>query len=264
MKKNDLHLRKELLRIYRIPPSREKTAFFQSRRWRSAYEKAFFSPEAAPGIYFPEFLRIQAGYIRLRNWFFSLGLFLAVLLFSAENIRAAGIDSRQFLGALSACIPYLALTTMAEGSRSARFGMDELEMHTRFSLHSVICARLFLAGALNLIVLTVLIPFLCTAWGTGPAVTSGILLAPYLLTCTLDLMILRRSRNRNSITLCAAAGTGVSAGCLILSAAGPAVYGVLSHAALPAVFLLGAAAALELRKYLRQSEESIWNYTSTV
>ena len=112
--------------------------------------------------------------------------------------------------------------------------------------------------------LTALIPFLCTAWGTGPAVTSGILLAPYLLTCTLDLMILRRSRNRNSITLCAAAGTGVSAGCLVLSAAGPAVYGVLSHAALPAVFLLGAAAALELRKYLRQSEESIWNYTSTV
>ena len=107
----------------------------------------------------------------------------------------------------------MALTTIAEGSRSVRFGMDELEMHTRFSLHSVICARLFLAGVVNLIVLTALIPFLCTAWGTGPAVTSGILLAPYLLTCTLDLMILRRSRNRNSITLCAAAGTGVSAGC---------------------------------------------------
>ena len=220
MKKNNLHLREELLGIYQIPPSCEKAAFFRSRRWRSAYERAFFSPEAAPGISFPEFLRIQAGYIRLRNWFFSLGLFLAVLLFSAENIRAAGIDSRQFLGSLSACIPYLALTTIAEGSRSARFGMDELEMHTRFSLHSVICARLFLAGVVNLIVLTALIPFLYTAWGTGPAVTSGILLAPYLLTCTLDLMILRRSRNRNSITLCAAAGSGVSAGCLFLSAAG--------------------------------------------
>ena len=188
MKKNNLHLREELLGIYQIPPSCEKAAFFRSRRWRSAYERAFFSPEAAPGISFPEFLRIQAGYIRLRNWFFSLGLFLAVLLFSAENIRAAGIDSRQFLGSLSACIPYLALTTIAEGSRSVRFGMDELEMHTRFSLHSVICARLFLAGVVNLIVLTALIPFLCTAWGTGPAVTSGILLAPYLLTCTLDLM----------------------------------------------------------------------------
>ena len=105
MKKNNLHLREELLGIYRIPPSCEKAAFFRSRRWRSAYERAFFSPEAAPGISFPEFLRIQAGYIRLRNWFFSLGLFLAVLLFSAENIRAAGIDSRQFLGSLSACIP---------------------------------------------------------------------------------------------------------------------------------------------------------------
>ena len=104
MKKNNLHLREELLGIYRIPPSREKAAFFRSRRWRSAYEKAFFSPEAAPGISFPEFLRIQAGYIRLRNWFFPW-LFLAVLLFSAENIRAAGIDSRQFLGALSHASP---------------------------------------------------------------------------------------------------------------------------------------------------------------
>ena len=248
MKKNDLHLRKELLRFYRIPPSREKAAFFRSRRWRSAYEKAFFSPEAAPGISFPEFLRIQAGYIRLRNWFFSLGLFLAVLLFSAENIRATGIDSRQFLGALSACIPYLALTTMAEGSRSARFGMDELEMHTRFSLHSVICARLFLAGALNLIVLTALIPFLCTAWGTGPAVTSGILLAPYLLTCTLDLMILRRSRNRNSITLCAAAGINHAVAHLIKYQIVQIQVGNVVFAFLAAIVISFLAAVLPARR----------------
>lgn len=264
MKKKDLQLKEELLRLCRIPPSREKAAFFRSSRWLSACERAFFSPEASPWISFSEFLRIQAGYIRLRNWLFSLALFLGVLLFSAETVRGAGINSRQFLGALSACIPYLALTTMAEGSRSVRFGMDELEMHTRFSLHAVICARLFLTGAGNLLVLTALIPFLCTAWGTGPAAASGILLIPYLLTCVLDLMILRRSRNRNSITLCAAAGAGVSAGCLALSTVGPAVYAVFSRAALPAVFLLGAAAALELRKYIRQSEGSVWNYTSTV
>ena len=167
MKKKDLQLKEELLRLCRIPPSREKAAFFRSSRWLSACERAFFSPEASPGISFSEFLRIQAGYIRLRNWLFSLALFLGVLLFSAETVRGAGINSRQFLGALSACIPYLALTTMAEGSRSVRFGMDELEMHTRFSLHAVICARLFLTGAGNLLVLTALIPFLCTAWGTG-------------------------------------------------------------------------------------------------
>lgn len=47
---------------------------------------------------------------------------------------------------LSACIPFLALATIAEAGCSARFGMEELELSSRFSLQAVLCARL---GILN-------------------------------------------------------------------------------------------------------------------
>ena len=257
-------LKQELRKVYQIPPSCQKQNFFQSRRGQDAWERASFSSEILHGISFPEFLRIQAGYIRVRNWIFSFVLFFSALFFSTEAVREAGISGHQFVGILSACIPYLALATVAEGNRSVRFGMEELEMHTLFSLHSIVCARLFLTGAGNLLVIGVLIPFLHITWGTGIASISGALLIPYLLTCSLDLMILRRFRSRNSISVCAAASTGVSAGCLVLSASNPGVFNNLSHSTLPAILLLGVTAAIELRKYLKQSEESIWNYTSTV
>lgn len=262
MKKKNL--KQDLLDVYQIPPACRKQEFFQGRQWNEALNRVSFSPGSPCGISLPEFLRIQAGYIRLRNWLLSFFLFFTALLFSTEAVRESGISSRQFVGILSACIPFLALTTVSEGSRSARFGMEELEMHTRFSLHSVVCARLFLTGIGSLLVIGSLIPFLHIAWDTGIAAISGALLIPYLLTCSLDLMILRRSRSRNSISVCAAASTGVSAGCLVLSTAGPGVWNVLSPSALPAVLLLAVTAAIELKKYLRQSEESLWNYTSTV
>lgn len=262
MKKKNL--KQELLKVYQIPPASGKQDFFQSRRWNEALDRVSLSTGSPGRISFSEFLRIQAGYIRLRNWLLSFVLFFTALLFSTGAVREAGITSPQFMGILSACIPYLALATVAEGSRSVRFGMEELEMHTRFSLHSIVCARLFLTGIVDLLVIGMLIPFLHAAWGTGLAAISGALLIPYLLTCSLDLMILRRLRSRNSISVCAAASTGISAGCLLLSTAGPGVWNVLSLSALPAVFLLGIAAVIESKKYLRQSEESIWNYTSTV
>ena len=60
---------------------------------------------------------------------------------------------------LSACIPFLALATIAEAGRSARFGMEELELSARFSLQAVLCARLGILGGGNLLLLAVLMPF---------------------------------------------------------------------------------------------------------
>lgn len=39
-------------------------------------------------------------------------------------------------------VPFLALATVSEAGYSARCGMEELELSTRFSLHAVLCARL--------------------------------------------------------------------------------------------------------------------------
>ena len=43
-------------------------------------------------------------------------------------------------------LPFVALLAVTEGTRSAVYGMEELELATRFSLKSVLLARLCLVG----------------------------------------------------------------------------------------------------------------------
>ena len=44
----------------------------------------------------------------------------------------------------AALLPFVALLAVTEGTRSAVYGMEELELATRFSLKSVLLARLCL------------------------------------------------------------------------------------------------------------------------
>ena len=54
-------------------------------------------------------------------------------------------------------VPFLALATVTEAGYSARCGMEELELSTRFSLHAVLCARLGILGTENLLLLGILL-----------------------------------------------------------------------------------------------------------
>ena len=67
-------------------------------------------------------------------------------------------------------VPFLALATVTEAGYSARRGMEELELSTRFSLHAVLCARLGILGTENLLEPR-LVPFFGTylaSWQFGP------------------------------------------------------------------------------------------------
>ena len=61
-------------------------------------------------------------------------------------------------------VPFLALATVTEAGYSARCGMEELELSTRFSLHAVLCARLGILGTENLLLLGILLPFGVCLW----------------------------------------------------------------------------------------------------
>ena len=61
-------------------------------------------------------------------------------------------------------VPFLALATVSEAGYSARCGMEELELSTRFSLHVVLCARLGILGTENLLLLGILLPFGVCLW----------------------------------------------------------------------------------------------------
>ena len=126
-------------------------------------------------------------------------IFVAAVLLTPQPWQTAVIQAQlrelSLPVILSACIPFLALATIAEAGCSARFGMEELELSSRLSLQAVLCARL---GILN---------------------------------------------GENLLLLDRAADT-------------PAL--------IPAVLLFfETAAVLELRKYIRQSEELTWNFTLT-
>ena len=139
-----------------------------------------------------------------------------------------------------------------------------LALSARFSLHAVLCARLGILGAGNLLLLVVLMPLGPHFWGTDLSMTAACILLPYLLTCALTLPAVRKLRGRDCTILCAGISALVSAFFLTADATGFLDRAADIPALIPAALLFfGTAAVLELRKYIRQSEELTWNFTLT-
>ena len=88
------------------------------------------------------FVLSQASYIRKITWYLS-GLILLVALFGAYNI------SQDTLWVVSAIVPVLGLLAVTEGNRSMMYGMSEFELSTRFSLRSVVLAKMSILGLSN-------------------------------------------------------------------------------------------------------------------
>lgn len=254
-------LTRTLRRLYTVPAPERKAEFFLSAGYRATADETLYSPR----ISWPGFLRIQMHYIRKWNWILSVFIFAAAILLTWQTADTQ--ERLQELSApviLSACIPFLALAMIAEAGRSARFGMEELELSARFSLQAVLCARLGILGGENLLLLAALIPFGSHFWETNLSMTAACILLPYLLTCTLTLPAVRKLRGRDCTILCAGISALVSVFFLTADTTGFLDRAADTSALIPAALLFfGIAAVLELRKYIRQSEELTWNFTLT-
>ena len=71
---------------------------------------------------------------------------------------AASFASENTVWIVSAFTPFLALLLIAESTKSAIYGMNELEMSARFSLKSVVLARLIILGVFNFGIFCIIIP----------------------------------------------------------------------------------------------------------
>ncbi len=131
------HLRQELKNVFDAPQPLHKRAFLRTLE--------------QPKISIPAFILTQFGYIRRWVWIVS------ALVFVLSATGAAGL-SQDTVWVASALMPLLALTVVSESGRSQNYEMAELEMATRFSLRSVVLARLGILGMENLIVLSLLLP----------------------------------------------------------------------------------------------------------
>lgn len=230
--------KQELKQIYQAPEPKEKDAFLARLE--------------EPGTSLWEFLRLQFSYMRKWNFLLAAGIFGLALC------AVRYLEPGQLWG-ISALVPFLALSVAAEGARSVRFGMDELEMAARFPLKTVLAARIGILGIGNLVLLGVIFPFVCRE--TDVVFVTGLcLLTPYLLTAFCNLLILRRSRREDGVYFCFGATVLISGMYAVFQIIGIS----LAYFAEQGKWILFLAvfatlAGREVRKTIKQSEEYVWN-----
>ena len=133
----------------------------------------------------------QAAYIRIPVW-----LFTAVLLVLA--IGGALLQKEETAGVLTMLMPYTAAIAVMEAKRSVRCGMTELEMATRFSLRSVVFARMTVLGIASFLVMCIASPVLALTFQSGMLLTAMRILIPYLITMIVSLQVERSAIGRHT------------------------------------------------------------------
>lgn len=220
MKQN---LKKELNRFFEAPPPLRKREFLQAA--------------GQPPISLSEFLLSQLGYIRKWVWGISASVF-------AVSVIGAMMFSIDMLWGISALTPLLALAILSESRRSETYQMAELEMATRFSLRSILFARLGILGTENLLLLCMLLP-VSIRNNMLPPIRAGIyILTPFMMTTLLGLLVFRTVRGREAIHLCTGIAACVSFSIFFLRAAVPQLYQknqLIWWAALLALLCIGTA-----------------------
>ena len=211
----------------------------------------------APRISMFRFILVQASYMREMTLVFSVLLLLPAVI-------GANYISENTLWIVSAFVPILGLFAVVESTRSTIYGMSEFEMSTRFSLKSVVLARMSVLGVLDFIVLACAIPLCYTGSRFSLLQTGLYLLVPYMLTVNISLWIIRHFQSRETIYVCmcvAALIGGANVGLhfitdLIYQNTYIVWWFILS-------VLLFAGMAHEIYLAIKQTEEYTWNLSLT-
>lgn len=239
------HLKQQLQKAFEAPiPNQQERA-------------RFLRTLPKPKISTWQFVFIQFTY--LRKWVLAFSILLLL-----PGLSGAYRISRNTLWVVSALIPFPGLLAVTESTRSCAYGMSEFEMSARFSLKSVVLARLSILGAVDLTVLCCLIP-LCSVGSKFPLLQTGLyLLVPYLLTTTISLWITRRFCSQEAVYGCMGAAVFVSLANTGLHFMADFVY-QLSYMNRWIVLLLILMGKLiyELYYTMKQTEEYPWNLSLT-
>lgn len=208
-----------------------------------------------------DFITSQISFIRKRIWFISIILFVTAYLLVIQ----LPLEQLELLWIVSAFLPFLAMMTVSETIRSSVFGLAELEMTTRYSLRSVLLARIGILGAGNLVLLLLVIPLLAGKIELGFVKTGVYLLVPYLLASFLSYSLVNRIRSNDLTYYC----VGIAA---IISCCG-LIFGRIWYVIYEQQYFIFWIATLtvliaiiprEIYKLIKNSEELIWNSYSTV
>lgn len=216
-------------------------------------QKISYSQVCHSEISFGRFMWQQASYIRKRAWASSFIIFMVALI-------GGCFMEKDVLWLLSAMMPFLAITAIAENIRSEIYGMFELEMATRFSLKSVVLARMGVLGVLHSGTLC-LITILGWREGATDVFQTGVyLLVPYLLTDVGGLWLVRKIRGREAVYASMVLAFVIGAFPVISRYAMTMLYGEQYFGWwLTALAVLSVGIVSEWKKNLKRTEELEWS-----
>lgn len=212
-------------------------------------KKEFLYKLTPPRVSVMEFAFAQAAYIR--RW----SRCASVLVF-AVSLTGAVVFSVDMVWAISALAPLMALALVSECSRSERYEMEELEMVTRFSLRSVVLARLGVLGMENLAAFCLLLPIGMRNNELGILQAGTYIIVPFLLTTFLSLCVTRRFRGQEGTYIGVTIAVCVSITAFYTHMRVPALYGkdclvwwVIG------MLLLGAGTVGQYKYMIKRTEE---------
>ena len=220
-------------------------------------KEAFFRQVKAQGLlrrrprtlHQGEFLAGQVLYIE--KWIWAVSVLL--LLFIAEACR---LRPGNYPFALT---PFLAAGVLAQTRRSFRWKMAEMEHAARFSLRSVMLARLFIVGAFNTAGLMIVILAVRPCYSYSLLRVFLYMMVPYLTAAWLGSLYERQQRADH--------GWGSVVICLLSSAAFAAAPVFLARIYEESLTILWAAVLVlmacglsgSVRSWMNRMEEPVWN-----
>lgn len=154
-------------------------------------KQAFIRRMGVPRIDITRLVIMQARYISKWVWISSVllcGMTYAITFFMEEK----------YVSAIIALIPFLVMFSVTESMRSYRYKMEELELSTRFSLKSIVMARMLMLGIGNLLVLVIVTVLL----ENRVELHMLHVLTPYFLTAGGGLYIVRKISGNESVFFC--------------------------------------------------------------
>ncbi len=216
-------------------------------------KKAFLRSIPKPSVSGFEFVCTQARYIQKWVWGISF------LIFAIAFIGFRWVE-KNLLWCISSFMPLLALAVLTECGRAEFYKMAEFELSTRFSMKSVVMARLGIIGISTLILLCVVTPFIAINSKITIFKTGVYIICPYLLTAFLGFCAVRNIHEKESFYVCIGIAVAVSGANVILSQTFTMLYEGKNF-----IWWIGALVVLfigttnQCYKMIKQREELIWN-----
>lgn len=162
-------------------------------------KQAFIRQFGVQKINLPRLVLMQARYIS--KWVWLASVLLCVLVYGTTYVM-----EEKYVSMIYGLIPFLVMISVTESMRSYRYGMEELELSARFSLKSIVMAKMAMLGVGNLVVLIVIAIVL----GQREGYHVLHVLTPYFLTASGGLYIVRTIRGNENTFFCFTLAAAVS------------------------------------------------------